>query len=119
VTQSLYGRKHIRRLVDIGLPDRYGPIRVIDHVIQHGWVVADRFYAYIPILVVYPGAAAPSGQVHVGIIQLIRVGSRRKHLREQGIRIERDWSKQLVHFVVGIIVCLRPDGQTGRSDQND
>ena len=95
VAKSLDRQRYIGGLIDVGLPERSGPVDLVRHHFNDAWVVRDRFYADIPILIIdagWPVAANPARR----LFDLIREGGGNEQLSQQGIGIKSDGREQIV-----------------------
>jgi hypothetical protein len=104
--QPLNRRRNITRLLDVSLPQRYRPVRLITHLVKHIWIVRQRLYRHVPWLVVYAGSVVairsnPPG----GLLDLVHEARRGQHLGQQRIGIQGDRGQQVIQLVcrVGVL----------------
>ncbi len=92
-------RHHVGRLFDVRLADGRGPVEIVRHLVDDRRVVCDGLYRDVPVLAVDLVLVVAGAQPPRGAVDLVDKRRRRKHLRKQRIRIERNWRKQIVELV--------------------
>src|SRR5580704_15543434 len=89
MTETLYRGCDVGGLVDVGLPERRGPVDLVGHHSDDRGIVRDGFYTDVPVLLVY-AILAVFANVPRGLFDLIRKGGGDKNLREERVGIERE-----------------------------
>src|SRR5580704_9328782 len=106
MTETLYRGCDVGGLVDVGLPERRGPVDLVGHHSDDRGIVRDGFYTDVPVLLVY-AILAVFANVPRGLFDLIRKGGGDKNLREERVGIERDGRNQIVELIGREILVRR------------
>lgn len=108
MTETLHGRGDVRGLIDVGLSERSGPVNLVGHHFNDGWIVTDGFYADVPILIV-DAVLAVGTDVTRRLFDLIGKGGSDEDLGEKRVGVESDGRKKIVELVgrkVFVWTCL-------------
>ena len=120
LAQALHARHHVARLQRVRSADRRRPVGAVGKHVEHGLVARDRLHAHVPCLIVDPDSAV-GRDVARSQLHLLRIRRGDQQLREDRIRIERDWCEEVIELLDGVellvLGCFRPNGRLLRSDR--
>ena len=94
----MHGGGHVGGLIDVSLAERSGPVNLVGHHPNDGWIVTDGLYANVPILIV-DAVLAVGADVTRGLFDLVREGGGDKDLGEERVGIESDRRKKIVELI--------------------
>jgi len=108
VAKILHGRSHVGGLIDVGLAERSGPVNLVGHHPNDGWIVTDGLYANVPILIV-DAVLAVGADVTGGLFDLIGEGRGDKDLGKKWVGVKSDGREKIVELIgrkVFVGTCL-------------
>ena len=98
MAKTLHRGGHVRGLIDVGLAERSGPVNLVGHHLDNGWIVTDGLYADVPILIVNT-VLAVRADVTRRLFDLIGEGGGDKDLSEERIGIESDGREKIIELI--------------------
>jgi hypothetical protein len=91
---------HIFRLIQKSVSNAGSPIHIISHHIKNRWVVSNCADILIPILLINTRWVTTASQPACRIGNLFRVRRGWQQLRQQGVRVKRDGSEEVIKLLL-------------------
>lgn len=126
-TQALHRGHHIALLIDKGIADGIGPIRLIVQHRNHRWKLRQCLDAIVPWLILHGirkivAIEALTAVEEIGSIgHIVGIGGGDQHLREQFVRVQSNRRQHRFKLLLGIRLRLRQcrrDRKRRRKDQS-